>query len=497
MGKMRIKNRMAATSTTPSSFIYTGENTIMRKKLSNARLSGIIVAFLITLLLLGNTQSAQAAVFDDDGIIAAGEEINDDVFLSAETVTVSGTVNGLLVASGNIITVDGKINGDAIFSANQVLIKEGALINGNMVVMGNTVMLNGLVTGSLIGASANVTTREKASIGRNIYYAAYSVEIQPGTLINRGIYAGAYQVVLGGEVAQDAVISAKAIAVSGKIGKNAKFEVGVPGEGGPNISIPGFFPPPGAHPRINAGLNISPEAQIGGQLSYTSQIEQNASIQSKPQGGIVFATPVPDEKDKQSSPPTHGFMASALAKKLLQILRDLISLLIAGALVLWLIPAIMQKSADQAKAKLLPSAGYGIATILLGYAVALLAALIVILVSILLSIVSLDGLGSSVLGLGLSGLIFALTAFTLLISYGSKLIVAFITGEWIMNKIAPNAAPQKVWALGVGILIYVILRAIPVLGWLIGLAATIIGVGAMWLLYRSWKTSNAVLNAQA
>ncbi|NPV84546.1 MAG: polymer-forming cytoskeletal protein [Anaerolineae bacterium] len=469
----------------------------MRKKLSNAHLSWIIVAVLITLLLLGSAQPAQAAIFDDDGVIAAGEEINDDVFLSAETVSVSGIVNGLLVASGNTITVDGKINGDAIFSANQVLIKEGALINGNMIVMGNTVMLNGQVTGSLIGASANVTTQEKASIGRNIYYAAYSVEIQPGTLINRGIYAGAYQVVLGGEVAQDAVISAEAIAVSGKIGKNAKFEVGVPRESGPKISIPGFFPPPGAHPPIKTGLNISREAQIGGQLSYTSQIEQDASIQSKPQGGVVFATPVPDEQDKQSSSSSYGFMAGAIAKKLLQVLRDLVTLLIIGALVLWLIPTILQRSADQAKAKPLPAAGYGLVTILLGYAIALLAVLIIILIGVLLSVISLGGLSSSVLGLGLSGLTFALTAFTLLISYGSKLIAAFIAGEWIMNKIAPNATPQKVWALGVGILIYVILRAIPILGWLIGLATTIVGIGAMWLLYRSWKASNAVMGAQA
>jgi len=43
------------------------------------------------------------------------------------------------------------------------------------------------------------------------------------------------------------------------------------------------------------------------------------------------------------------------------------------------------------------------------------------------------------------------------------------------------------WALVIGVLIYVLVSSIPIIGLLIGLAATLIGVGAMWLAYQAWR----------
>jgi uncharacterized membrane protein len=64
-----------------------------------------------------------------------------------------------------------------------------------------------------------------------------------------------------------------------------------------------------------------------------------------------------------------------------------------------------------------------------------------------------------------------------------------MAGEWIMNKIAPEAKGKSYWAMVIGVVLYVILAAIPYIGWLVALIATIIGIGSMWLAYRSWRKS--------
>ena len=94
-------------------------------------------------------------------------------------------------------------------------------------------------------------------------------------------------------------------------------------------------------------------------------------------------------------------------------------------------------------------------------------------------------------GVGFSSLTFVVTIFTLLVSYGSKLVVAYLGGVWLYQKMAPQADTgkygHKFLGLLIGVLIYVILRGIPILGWFVGLAATLVGVGAMWLYFRSMR----------
>jgi hypothetical protein len=61
--------------------------------------------------------------------------------------------------------------------------------------------------------------------------------------------------------------------------------------------------------------------------------------------------------------------------------------------------------------------------------------------------------------------------------------VAYLVGNWIFEKLAPKA--PKFASLAVGILIYALLRSIPLLGWVIGVLVIAWGVGSAWLTYRS------------
>jgi hypothetical protein len=96
-----------------------------------------------------------------------------------------------------------------------------------------------------------------------------------------------------------------------------------------------------------------------------------------------------------------------------------------------------------------------------------------------------------VLGVGFSGLGLAFTVFTLLVSYGSKLVVAYLFGRLLLQTLAKQYAGRKFLTLFVGVVVYALVAWIPILGWLIGLVATLIGLGAMWLWFRERRVRAA------
>ena len=76
-----------------------------------------------------------------------------------------------------------------------------------------------------------------------------------------------------------------------------------------------------------------------------------------------------------------------------------------------------------------------------------------------------------------------------MIVYGSKLIVAYLFGRLLLERLAPDWVEYAWRVLGVGLLIYIPLASIPILGWLVSFLATLVGLGAAWLLWRAWRRS--------
>jgi hypothetical protein len=110
------------------------------------------------------------------------------------------------------------------------------------------------------------------------------------------------------------------------------------------------------------------------------------------------------------------------------------------------------------------------------------------MVVVLLAIISLGGLSWLVFGIGFSALGLVFTVYLALFSYGSKLVVALWIGKLITQSADTPARTQRLVGGLVGIVLYVILHGIPVLGWIIGLAVTMIGLGAMVLWYREVRS---------
>jgi hypothetical protein len=239
---------------------------------------------------------------------------------------------------------------------------------------------------------------------------------------------------------------------------------------------------------VALGLRVSEKAQIGGKLSYSSTVEQASAIKSTPSGGVDFTLAEKNKPgEKVNVDPAQAFALWIAAR-----IRMLATLLILGMLATWLLPALLPKISNLARSAPASALGWGVLVLIGGFALAVLSAIAIVITGILIGIISLGGLAQTVFGLGFSVLGLAFAVFMFAIEYGSKLIVAHLVGKWILSRISPAYAEHRVWPLALGILIYVPLNGIPVLGWLIGLVATLLGLGAIGLLYKNWRNPQAI-----
>jgi cytoskeletal protein CcmA (bactofilin family) len=450
---------------------------------------GLAVVLVLTVGLFVLVPTVHAAEINNNGVVKAGQTINDDLVLSSDTVRMDGTVNGLLMAFGSDIIINGEVNGDLIAFGRSVIITDKAVIDGNIYTAAQNVTVNGKVSESLIGASMTLINGPTSAIQRNLYYAGYSLTQSAGATTGKDIRAGVYQAILQGETGQDAVIYGEAVEVSGKINRNAEFIVGNPTN--ETEMVPPYMQNMGVSRNLKPGLRVDPIAVIGGVMTYTSKVNQSKAIEATPAGGIVFHTPVPSESEQQqAAQPTPATQAVSIFSGFAGFASNLISLLLIGALLLWKFPVLLNQNVDMIVSKPWPSIGYGFVTIIVGYAGGFLALFVIILLSIIVGFLTIGGLGGVTAALGLSSLATIATVFNLAVSHISKVIVAYLAGKWIFSKLAPSQT-NAIWPLVIGITIYAILRAIPFVGILFGIAATLLGVGAMWLVYRQ-KTAKTV-----
>lgn len=439
----------------------------------------------LSLALFGAVGAALAYEFSEDGYIAAGKVIDDDVFVSADSVTVDGTINGILFANGSNITINGTINGDLFANGNSVTIN--GPVNGNLVISGATLKLASAVEGSVFSGGQTLIIAPGASIGRNLYFGGFSLDVQPGASIAKDLATGSYQVILGGQVDRNIDASVIAFELSGKVGGNLNLDVEPPGKED-DVSIFEYFDFPGMPETfLPAGLRVASQAEIDGELKYVSPVDQADAIQAVPGGGIVYTYRPAQGAEKADKPP----VSVQIGNWFLSRVRELVTLSAIGALVVVLMPKLLPQGVQQLRSQPWASLGKGLLVLIVGLVGIFIAFLVVLTVGILLGIVTLGGLKDTVFGFGFSSVGLFSAVFWLMINHGSKLVVASLLGNWLFKRMGPAFSGHAFWPLLAGIVSYVILRGIPVLGILFGAAATLLGLGAAWLALLAWRKGAA------
>ncbi|MFO8037392.1 MAG: hypothetical protein R6U57_12275 [Anaerolineales bacterium] len=423
---------------------------------------GLLLLSLIVVFGVGFgfVSTAKAVEFDDDGTVSADEVIDDDLFIASDMVEINGTVKGDVFAAGGLVKVNGTI--------------EGSLVAG-----AQTIIIDGHVMGSVYAGASTFTLDDGSVVDRNILFGGFNLTTEKGSTIGRDLLVGAYQALLSGKVERDVRAGVGALEINGKVGGDVYAEVGSPEDNQQTVLFGG---PPGVDTIVPTGIRISEGAHIGGTLTYKSSQNQEDAIQISPPGGVNFQyDPKPENGDTARDVGLATLIGSWIVKRL----RAFITLLILGALVIWQLPSLLQKVSHTVKTKTGSSLGWGVVTLVVVYISAFIIAGLIVAGGLFFGVITLGGLSKSIFSIGFSSLGLALAVFGLLVSYVSKLVVSFTVGKLILQKLAPDYTEQLAWPMILGILIYVILRALPLyLGWLIGALVTLTGIGGMWLAYR-------------
>lgn len=391
----------------------------------------VLMFVLIVSLAFVPSAYAQEIVYGDT--VPAGQVVQNDIILTGNVVQMDGTVEGDLLALGTTIEINGEVQ-------------------GSLIAIGQNITINGEIDGSVYTAGGEITIGSEAYLARNLYLLSLQLNMEAGSQVARDVYA-----VSPGGATLEAQIGREVVGVFGPVELIRALLVWIQEISGSEFfqNLLDFLPQQSATP--------------GGQNTNT----------------LVMAGIMPFSADilQQGA----GLDSQAILDWLLVILRHLITLLAIGGLAMWLLPKWMFRSTNQIRIHPWSALGWGLIVVLIGYLLLGLVSIGVILISAFFFAVTLSSLGSIVLSGGLAAVMMAGTFFSLLVTYVSKVIFVVFVGEFILVRFRADAASSRVWPLLLGATIYVLLRAIPFLGWVIGVVATLIGVGAMWLVFQAHR----------
>jgi hypothetical protein len=177
---------------------------------------------------------------------------------------------------------------------------------------------------------------------------------------------------------------------------------------------------------------------------------------------------------------------------------ELIALLIVGGLMAYFIYGWMEKAMTELRENWLPSLGWGVLVFLLYIPVLLVLLFLIVLVVLLLSMLTLGQLTGTAISVGSLGFFGFMTAFSITAGLVAKVLVSYLVGYELLKRITPATLEGrwgKFWSLLAGVIIYALLRLIPVGGWIIMALVVVIGVGAITSMY--WKRYQSARAAAA
>src|SRR5918995_2529152 len=422
------------------------------KRIGNIHGSLIVIGFtLLAVLIVVSPVWAVESQSGDQVIIGPDEVVDDDLYATANQVVVEGTIRGDLVSFGQSVTVDGTVEGDLIAAGQSVEL--GGVGDDDARIAGQALLLS-----------------EGASVGDDLIAAAYSLQNEPESNVGGTLWYAGYQALLAGTVGEDLAGAVNALTLGGEIGGDA--DVDVDGEKG-GAAPPAFVPVPQVPiPTVESGLTLTHSALIGGNLAYQSSTEAQIDPQARIEGDVVREER-PDEEEEEEA------TRSPVAETVLDTLRSLVALVLVGLTLVWLAPGWIRRRAYTVLDRPLACLGWG----LLGLVAVLILGMAILLVTFLLAMVSglltLGGLVALIIVLGLLAEAALVFAFWVSTNYLAQSVVSFLTGVLLVEAVGPGWGRGRVLPLVVGVILYVLLRAIPVLGPLVGLAVVLLGLGAL------------------
>lgn len=400
---------------------------------------------LSCLLACGQVQAFEARS-GTEVTVAAGETVAGDLYLAGNLILINGTITGDVIAAGRTVSVTGSISGDLIVAAQ-------------------TVTLSGTVGGSVRSAAYSLELTTGAVVAGDLVSAGYSLETAAGSQVGQDLVFGGRQALLRGAVNGDALVGAVGLELSGVI--DGSLRATLDSASRSNGLPSSWFDMPRVA-AVATGLTLAEGARIGGDLNLTSPAE----LAVRP--GVV-----------QGETTTSVNPKLAVTQPLfLQLLNRFLVLLVVGLLLLWLVPGLLRRATGLLQQQPLRDLGWG-ALLLIGMPLALLLLLgAVILLTVLFGVIPLTGLAGFVGFAGFLLVLISAALFLLAVIFIAPALAAYAGGRLLLRSTG-----SRVLALLIGVLLVVLLSAIPVVGGIIALLVIAFGLGV--LLFSRRRTERA------
>jgi hypothetical protein len=351
--------------------------------------------------------------------------------VSGDTVPAGVTVDDDLILFGETVTIDGDVNGN-VFALGGTVTVNGK-VDGSLYAISQQTTINGEVTDGVYGTALELVFGPEGRVGRNVAFLGLSVGMPEGATIGRdltGIFILGAQ--FAGEVERDTTAVIGPLEVVRLIIR--LFDIQAPPFLAPQTIVP---------------------------------------------AGMKLASPVPYDLTQQ------GIIDTILMQRwLVYLVRDYISLLLVGLLVLWLFPTALKRWGNKVMRAPFSSLGLGLAVVIVGgIGLALLWALI-LAVALGLGRIGFSGLGTAMGMLGFFAVSTAGAVLFVIVTFISKLVFAFQAGFLILKRYERTGFWYKLGVLALGLLIYVLLAAIPYIGWAVAVVVALLGTGAVFMVFN-------------
>ena len=443
----------------------------------------LIVFGLLALVSMVLAAPVLAADIRTKDVIVIDQDVNDDLYLFASSITVNATVHGDLIAAGGDIVVNGVIEGDLWAAAGKIHI-------------------NGTVADDVRFAGSDLKLGPSGQVGDDLFAAGFGFGADSGSAIASDVFVAGYQALLGGDIGGDVKAAVGGFEISGHVVGDVEVEVGEPDPEFEQWSMFMRMNPYMPERIVGPGLTIEEDAQIDGELTYTSPV--TVDVPDEVVGGaIVYQTPVPEEMEVPDvdvpEVPAGALTAVAVVtwfiRWIVGMVRNFVTLLIIGVLLLWLAPKWFKEVVRHWKEKPLHSMGWGFA-VWLAFFIAVPALFVVmILLVVIVGVATLGGLVFPIAGTFMVLESALVVGFSIIAIYITKVAFSYLIGWLILKNTASGWVDRAMGLIPllIGLVIFVLVRSVPFLGALFSFVVTIFGLGAIWLLawVRIYKSKGA------
>jgi hypothetical protein len=342
-------------------------------------------------------------------------------FQQGETVLLpkDQVVNKDYFATGESINLAGTINGDAYLAGGNITVE--GVVNGDLLAAGGNINIRGQVTGDIRTAGGSIIISSK--VGQNVTAAGGNINFTDNADITGSIVAAGGNLDIFSPIGKDLTVAGGSVNLGNSVSGDVLAGIGE--------------------------LTLTPSASVSGNLDYWStelaQVSPGASVS----GQINHYQP-PAEK-RAGDEAAKGLAGVWAFFKLV----SFISSLAIGLILLRLVPGFMGKTVDIMKKRPWVS-------LLVGFIAAI--AIPILFIALLVTVFGIP-------------LALVLLGIYLLISYFTKIFVALVLGQILLNWI--NQKTNIYLTFTLGLIIYYIISLIPVLGGLLTMIACLIALGAL------------------